>query len=185
MKAKRIFAALLAAAALCLLAGCGRNTYSTAAAAAANAAQSRITFDTSPRLDRALRAVASAGDADAVRAALIERLGLEAPDVLQEAGQSSIYLYILSGSMDVPTAAARAATELASQLAGLPVGGRYDGAAAMIEYGGSYYIVFVVTVVEPGSAGSGSEEPKVPAEIVSDDIKDWNDGGTIDVEANQ
>lgn len=185
MKAKRILAALLAAAALCLLAACGRNTYSAAAVAAANAAQSRVAFDASPRLDRALRAAASAGDADAVRAALIERLGLDTPDVLQEAGQSGVYLYILSGSMDVPTAAARAATELASWLAGLPAGGLYDGAAAMIEYGGSYYIAFVVTVVEPGSAGSGSEELKVPAEIVSDDIKDWNDGGTIDVEANQ
>ena len=183
MKAKRILAALLAAAALCLLAACGRNTYSAAAVAAANAAQSRVAFDTSPRLDRALRAAVSAGDADAVRTALIEQMGLDVPEVLQQAGQSGIYLYILPGSMDVAPAAASAATQFAALLSGLPAGGSYTGLASMIERGGSYYVVFVVTVVTPGG------EIKVPAEIVVGDpetgdsgIHGWNpvEGGNVD-----
>ena len=180
---------------LALLAGCGRDLFSTTAAAAAIAAQGRdveIRFDTSAELDDALRkAVQSGGSLTEIRLAILQELGLEDAAFFSESGlpsaregQHAVQVYKVTGGT-ASHAASQVAKELEQAIRRLASGGEYDGAIAMIEYGGSYYIVFVVTVVEPGSAGGSSEEPKVPAEIVSDDIKDWNDGGTFDVEANQ
>lgn len=146
---------------LALLAGCGRDLFSTTAAAAAIAAQGRnveIRFDTSAELDDALRkAVQSGGSLTEIRLAILQELGLEDAAFFSESGlpsaregQHAVQVYKVTGGA-ASHAASQVAKELEQAIRRLASGGEYDGAIAMATNAQQYYLAVDVTVVEaPG-----------------------------------
>ena len=173
---------------LALLAGCGRDLFSTTAAAAAIAAQGRdveIRFDTSAELDDALRkAVQSGGSLTEIRLAILQELGLEDAAFFSESGlpsaregQHAVQVYKVTGGA-ASHAASQVAKELEQAIRRLASGGEYDGAIAMIEKDGVYYIVVDVEVLKagrPSGGGSSAQQPEA-----GEDDEDGEDMGALD-----
>ena len=173
---------------LALLAGCGHDLFSTTAAAAAIAAQGRnveIRFDTSAELDDVLRkAVQSGGSLTEIRLAILQELGLEDAAFFSESGlpsaregQHAVQVYKVTGGA-ASHAASQVAKELEQAIRRLASGGEYDGAIAMIEKDGVYYIVVDVEVLKagrPSGGGSSAQQPEA-----GEDDEDGEDMGTLD-----
>ena len=173
---------------LALLAGCGRDLFSTTAAAAAIAAQGRnveIRFDTSAELDDALRkAVQSGGSLTEIRLAILQELGLEDAAFFSESGlpsaregQHAVQVYKVTGGA-ASHAASQVAKELEQAIRRLVSGGEYDGAIAMIEKDGVYYIVVDVEVLKAGRPSGGGSSAQQPED--GEDDEDGEDMGTLD-----
>ena len=173
---------------LALLAGCGRDLFSTTAAAAAIAAQGRnveIRFDTSAELDDALRkAVQSGGSLTEIRLAILQELGLEDAAFFSESGlpsaregQHAVQVYKVTGGA-ASHAASQVAKELEQAIRRLASGGEYDGAIAMIEKDGVYYIVVDVEVLKAGRPSGGGSSVQQPEG--GEDGEDGEDMGTLD-----
>lgn len=173
---------------LALLAGCGHDLFSTTAAAAAIAAQGRnveIRFDTSAELDDALRkAVQSGGSLTEIRLAILQELGLEDAAFFSESGlpsaregQHAVQVYKVTGGT-ASHAASQVAKELEQAIRRLASGGEYDGAVAMIEKDGVYYIVVDVEVLKAGRPSGGGSSAQQPED--GEDDEDGEDMGTLD-----
>lgn len=189
MRTRKLFLFLLSILLpLALLAGCGRDLFSTTAAAAAIAAQGRnveIRFDTSAELDDALRkAVQSGGSLTEIRLAILQELGLEDAAFFSESGlpsaregQHAVQVYKVTGGT-ASHAASQVAKELEQAIRRLASGGEYDGAIAMIEKDGVYYIVVDVEVLKagrPSGSGSAAQQPEE-----GEDDEDGENMGTLD-----